>query len=137
MDKADRIKDLDQYTIESKERFLEALMQAKSIYDDESSSQLFRNKSNCKRSFRKIKFLLDVLKRTKSFFNQVDCSQEEIDNCCVELENAINRLVKKEVDVVIFEGTSSINTGDSNIGKEYFILLVISCLGLMIKKEEY
>lgn len=45
LDKADRIKDLDQYTIESKERFLEALMQAKIIYNDESSSQIMIDKA--------------------------------------------------------------------------------------------
>ena len=168
LDKADRIKDLDQYTIESKERFLEALMQAKIIYNDESSSQIMIDKArevlneainslekkviikdNLGRLISEVEglngldytdvsweFLSEVLKKAKIIFNQIDCSQEEIDNCCIELEDAINRLVKKKVDIIVSKNPNSVNTGDSNIEKEYFALLAISCLGIIIKKRK-
>lgn len=168
LDKADRIKDLDQYTIESKERFLEALMQAKIIYNDESSSQIMIDKAravlneainslekkviikdNLERLISEVEglngldytdvsweFLSEVLKKAKIIFNQIDCSQEEIDNCCIELEDAINRLVKKKVDIIVSKNPNSVNTGDSNIEKEYFALLAISCLGIIIKKRK-
>ncbi len=168
LDKADRIKDLDQYTIESKERFLEALMQAKIIYNDESSSQIIIDKAravlneainslekkviikdNLERLISEVEglngldytdvsweFLSEVLKKAKTIFNQIDCLQEEIDNCCIELEDAINRLVKKKVDIIVSKNPNSVNTGDSNIEKEYLALLAISCLGIIIKKRK-
>lgn len=168
LDKANQVKNLDQYTVESKERFLLALIQAKSIYDNELSSQVMIDEvsallNEAINSLEKKliikdrleiliskgedlnmleytndswKILSDVLKKAKILFDQIDCSQEEVDNCCIELENAINKLVKKEVDIIVTDSSSSVKTGDSNIVKNNFTLLVISSLVLIIKKRK-
>lgn len=168
LDKADQIKDLDQYTIESKEKFLTALMQAKSVYNNESSSQIMIDEASnilneainslekkmIVKDHLKIliskgenlnmldytddswKLLSEVLKKAKILFNQIDCLQEEIDSCCIELENAINKLVKKKVDIIVPENSSSVSTGDSNTVKNYLALVIISGIGLIIKKRK-
>lgn len=163
LEKANQIKDLDQYTLESKDRFLAAVIQAKSVLDNELSNQVMIDEASNilndainsleKKVIKKDdlellifkgeslnandytdeswKLLSSVLKKAKIIINQVDCSQEQIDNCCIELENAINKLVKKKIDLNV-----SVNTGDSKIINEYLVLLVISGLYLIINKRK-
>lgn len=168
LDKAAQIKDLDQYTIESKEKLLAAIKIAEEAYNNEYSDQV-RVDEACERLEEAInamvkkvinkdyllllisrcenlnetdytnsswKVLSAALIKAKSLIEEIDCSQEQIDNCSIELENAINKLIKKKVDAIVSDNSSSVKTGDSYSGKEYFGLMMIGCLGIIIKKRK-
>lgn len=168
LEKASQIKNLDQYTIESKERFLLVVEQAKNIYDDKLSSQNIIDEITkalgeaidqlVKKALQKDKLialitkaenlneqdytnnswmnLIEILKEAKNIIKQEDILQEQIDKYFIELADAINKLIKKEVEEIVVKDVSGINTGD-NSGSEYFILMMFACLVVMYKKKKY